>query len=64
MVLDSFQCRCVLLHLNKVGQGPAVLAAGAGWVGCFVCVCVCFVFPLVCPLFPFLMPQLLRDDWR
>ena len=35
MVLGSFKCRGVLLHLHIVGQGPAVLAAGAGWVGCF-----------------------------
>ena len=33
MVLGSFQCRGVLLLLLIVGQGPAVLAAGAGWVG-------------------------------
>ena len=33
MVLDSFQCRGVLLLLHIVGQGPAVLAAGAGRVG-------------------------------
>ena len=33
MVLGSFQCRGVLLLLQIVGQGPAVLAAGAGWVG-------------------------------
>ena len=32
MVLGSFQCRGVLLLLHKVRQGPAVLAAGAGWV--------------------------------
>ena len=32
-VLGSFQCRGVLLLLHIVGQGPAVLAAGAGWVG-------------------------------
>ena len=30
MVLDSLKCRGVLLHLHIVGQGPAVLAAGAG----------------------------------
>ena len=29
MVLGNFQCR--VWHM--VGQGPAVLAAGAGWVG-------------------------------
>ena len=33
MVLGSFQCRGVLLLLHIVGQGPAVLAAGAEWVG-------------------------------
>ena len=33
MVLGSFQCRGVLLLLHAVGQGPAVLAAGAGRVG-------------------------------
>ena len=30
MVLGSFQCRGVLLLWHMVGQGPAVLAAGAG----------------------------------
>ena len=46
MVLGSFKCRGVLLHLHIVGQGPAVLAAGAGWVGVcfFVVVVVVFVF--------------------
>ena len=33
MALGSFQCRGVLLLLHIVGQGPAVLAAGAGRVG-------------------------------
>ena len=33
MVLGSLQCRGVLLLLHIVGQGPAVLAAGAGRVG-------------------------------
>ena len=33
MVLGSFQCRGVLLLLHAVGQGSAVLAAGAGRVG-------------------------------
>ena len=41
MVLGSFQCRGVLLLLHMVGQEPAVLAAGAGWVGY---VFFCFVF--------------------
>ena len=35
MVLGSFQCRGVLLLWHIVGQGPAVLAAGAGLVGRF-----------------------------
>ena len=30
MVLGRFQCRGVLLLLHIVGQGPAVLASGAG----------------------------------
>ena len=34
MVLGKFQCRGVLLILIKVGQGPTVLAVGAG-AGCF-----------------------------
>ena len=33
MVLGSFQCRDVLLLWHMVGQGPAVLAAGAGQAG-------------------------------
>ena len=33
MVLGSVQCRGVLLLLHIVGQGPAVLAAGAGRLG-------------------------------
>ena len=33
MVLVSFQCRGVVLLLHIVGQGPSVLAAGAGQVG-------------------------------
>ena len=58
MVQGSFQCRDVLLHLHIVGQGPAVLAAGVGSVGCFLC-----FFPLVYAIFSFLMPHLLGDDW-
>ena len=40
MVLGSFPCLGVLLlwHIHVLGQGPAVLAAGKGWVGFFVCV--------------------------
>ena len=30
MVLCSFQCRGVMLLWHMVGQGPALLAAGAG----------------------------------
>ena len=33
MLLGSFHCWGILLLLHIVGQGPAVLAAGAGWVG-------------------------------
>ena len=36
MVLGSFLCRGVLLLWHMVGQGPAVLAAGEGLVGCFM----------------------------
>ena len=45
MVLGSFQGRGVLLFWHMVGQGPAVLAAGAGRVGCFLLFFFfCFVF--------------------
>ena len=68
MVLGSFQCRGVLLLWHIVGQGHAVLAAGAGWVGCFF---FFFFFlgggmgggHLAYPIFPFLMPHLLGNDW-
>ena len=53
MVLDSFQCRGVLLLLHIVGQGPAVLAAGVGWVGYII-----FIFFIY---LPFLMSCLLGD---
>ena len=54
MVLGSFQCRGVLLLWHMVGQGPAVLAAGAGRVGCFF-----FLIFLSCLSYlPFLMPHL------
>ena len=55
MVLGSFQWRVVLLLWHIVGQGPAaaVLAAGAGRVGCF------FFFSYLA----FLMPHLLGDGW-
>ena len=48
MVLGSFQCRGVLLLSHMVGQGPAVLAAGAGRVGCFYI----YFFPNVSGIFP------------
>ena len=44
----SFQCWGVLLLSHMAGQGPAVLAAGAGWVGCFYVFCF---FYLVHPIF-------------
>ena len=53
MVLGSFQCPGVLLLLHIVGQGPAVLAAGAGWVRFFF-----FLF-FIC--LPFLMSCLLGN---
>ena len=52
MVLGSFQCRGVLLLWHMVGQGPAVLAAGAGQVGCFL------IFLSSLSYLPFLMPHL------
>ena len=53
-MLDSFQCRGVLLLLHVVGQGPAVLAAGAGGVG-YIFFFIFFIY------FPFLMSFLLGD---
>ena len=43
MEMGSFQCLGVLLLWHMVGQGPAVLAAGAGRVDWFF-LCVCFFF--------------------
>ena len=51
MVLGTFQCRGVLLLLHMVGQGPTVLAAGAGQVGCFL------FFSSHQSYLPFLMPH-------
>ena len=48
MVLGSFQCRGALLYWHLVGQVPAVLAAGAGWVSCFL-----EFFYLIYPIFLF-----------
>ena len=45
MLLGSFQCRGILLLWHMVGQGPAVLVAGAGRVGYFF-FCVFFFFIL------------------
>ena len=47
MVLGSFQCWGVLLLWHMVGQGPAVLAVGAGRVGYFS------FFYLIYPIFLF-----------
>ena len=47
IVLGNFQCQGVLLLWHMVGQGPAVLAAGSGRVGCFL------FFHLVYPFFLF-----------
>ena len=62
MVLGSFQFRGVLLLWPIVGQGPAVLIAGAGQVGCFYVFFFLFFFHLVYPIFPFQMPHLLGND--
>ena len=55
MVLGSFQCRGVLLLSHMVGQGPAVLAAGAGRVFFFF---FFFFFSSRLSYLPFLMPHL------
>ena len=57
MVLGSFQYRDVLLLWHMLGQGPAVLAAGAGRVGCLL-----FCSSRLSYL-PFLMPHLSVDGW-
>ena len=44
MVLGSFQCRGVLLLWYMVGQGPVVLAAGAGRVGYVLYIYIFFFF--------------------
>ena len=49
----------VLLLWHMVGQGPAVLAAGAGRVGCFFFV----LFSFHLSYLPFLMPHLFGDSW-
>ena len=59
-MLGSFQCRGVLLLCHMVGQGPAVLAAGAGHVGCFFFFFF-FFFSSHLSYFPFLMPHLFGD---
>ena len=51
----SFQCRGVLLLWHMVGQGPAVLAAGAGRVDCFI-----FLFFISSFLFSFSNASSLR----
>ena len=57
MVLGSFQYRGVLLLWHMVGQGPAVLGAGVGRVGCFR---ECFIF--FSSRLPFLTPHLLGGE--
>ena len=52
MVLGGFQCRGVLLLLHIIGQGPAVLEAGAERV--------CYMFYIFIYL-PFLMSCVLGD---
>ena len=60
MVRGSFQCRGVLLLWHMVGQGPVVLAAGAGCVG----ICFFLFFHLVCPIFLFLCLMSLETTWH
>ena len=60
-VLGCFQRRGVLLLWYIVGQGLALLAAGAGWVGCFYFFVVVFLSRL--SYLSFLMPHLLGGDW-
>ena len=63
MVLGSFQCRGVLLPWHMVGQGPDVLAAGAGRVACFfLFVCFCFVF-FISPILSFSNASSLGRRW-
>ena len=45
------------------GRARACCAAGSGWVGWVLCVCVCVFFHLVYPIFPFLIPHLLGNNW-
>ena len=59
MVLGSFQCRGVLLLRQMTRQGPAVLAAGAEWVGYVLF----FIFKSRLSYLPFLIPHLLGDGW-
>ena len=58
MVLCSLQYRGDLLLWHMEGQGPAVFAAGAGWVGY-----VLFVFKSRLSYLPLLVPHLLGDGW-
>ena len=46
MVLGSFQCQGILLLRHMVGQGPAVLAADAGWVGYALFIFLNLVYPI------------------
>ena len=66
MVLGSFQCRGVLLRWHILGQGPAVLAAGAGrrgYIFIFYFFFFFFFFSSRLLYLPFLMPHLLGDGW-
>ena len=50
MALGSFQYRGVLLLLHRVGQGLAVLAAGAGRMGCIFYILIYLPFLMFCLL--------------
>ena len=58
-MLGSFQCWVILLLWHMVGQGPAVLAEGVGWVGYDLYI----FFKSLLSYLPFLMPHLLEDGW-
>ena len=59
MALGSFQLPGRPTTLALVGQGPVVLAAGAGRVGYLFYI----VFSSRLSYLPFLMPHLLGDGW-
>ena len=67
LVLGSFQCRGVLLLLHIAGQGPSVLAAGAGrvdYIYIYIYIYIYLYIIIIIIIFiclPFLMSFLLGD---